>query len=153
MLSTEWKGNLSFIQVEHSHKKLPLSLFNSSSSACFNQLHFLWTTELQFVQNTLVSALLFLLSQTLQTTEIFCELQNLLQSLFIFLVLLFSCNLINWLFVNLKKGSRFILHGLQYHGSSLSEFCNSSYSFLLIPAYDLWTQRLHILQRKPGCLS
>ena len=153
MLPTEWKGNSSFIQVEHSHKKLPLSLFNSSSFACFNQLHFLWTTELQFLQDALVAALLFLLSQTLQTTDIFCELQNVLQSLFIFLVLLFSCNLINWLFVNSTKGNKFILRGLQYHCSSLSESCNSSYSFLLIPAHDLWTQALHILQRKPGCLS
>ena len=70
MLSTEWKGNLPFIQVEHSHRKLTLLLFNPNNSAYFSLLHFLWTAELQFLKNTCVSPLLFLLSYTLHYWEL-----------------------------------------------------------------------------------
>ena len=71
-----WKlqKNFSFIQVGHYHRKLILLFFNSSSSASSSPQHFLWTTKLQFLQNTPVSALFFLLSQRPETTEIFCEL-------------------------------------------------------------------------------
>ena len=38
------------------------------------------------------------------------------------------------------KGNKCILHGLQNQDSSLSEFCKSSYSLLLIPVHDLGIQ-------------
>ena len=151
ILSTEWKENLSFLQVEHSHRKLTILLL-LTSSACFSLLHFLWTTELQVLQDTPVSALLFLLSNTTDYWEILWIEKGIIILIFIFSFVIFM-QFDQLIICQLKERKQSFLHGLQYQRSSLSEFCKSSYSFLLIPAHDLWTQRLHILQRIPGCLS